>query len=158
MSRSVRARRVRGSKWKEMSVRRFQKRLLSLMRLALTSPKERRSGKVEIGLVRLSLSRYSATEVDPLRPLSPVSSVNDILLGEMLFAVTSVRYHKRVRALGGIFRVDRSRRIVPEGSEDQGVEVHPIDLDNHKTLRRELLDDLEENKESARELIHAHVL
>jgi hypothetical protein len=118
------------------------------MRRTLTSPKERKSGKVEIGLVRLSLSKYSATEADPFKPLSPVSSVDDILPGEMLFAVASVRYHKRVRVLGGVLRVDRSRRIVPEGSEDQGVEICPPDLEeNHTTLRKELLDDLEDNKE-----------
>jgi len=104
--------------------------------------------KYKIRIMDLKLRKYSASHVNPLRPLTPISSVDEISVDEMLYMYVSLESDTRAEEFFGNFRVDESGRLMPEGYDDQEITIYPDDVDkDEKSLKKEATEFLREHRQ-----------
>jgi len=124
------------------------------MQLMMRFLQERSKAEDQVRLLDINLLKYSATDTNPLKPLVPVSSLDEILPDETLHIEVTVELQKRVQLFGGNFRIDEYGRLVSEGYDDQETDIYPDDVDkDQKTLKREVLEFLQEHKKEIWNLI-----
>jgi len=132
----------------------FQRRFLSLMQLMIRFLQERSRVKDQVRLLDINLLKYSATDMNPLKPLTPISSLDEILPDEILHIEVTVEQRKRMLLFGGNFRIDEYGRLVSEGYDDQEIDIYPDDVDKDQiTLKREVLEFLQEHKKEIWNLV-----
>ena len=125
----------------------FERSFLSLMKLMMTFLGTHGYLKHEITLMDLKLRKYSASHVNPFRPLIPISSVDEISADEMLHMYVSLESEKRKEEFFGNFRVDEFGRLMPEGYDDQEIDIFPNDVDkDQNSLKKETLDFLDKHR------------
>jgi len=129
----------------------FERSFLSLMQLMTAFLGTRGYLKYKIRIMDLKLRKYSASHVNPLRPLTPISSVDEISVDEMLYMYVSLESDTRAtraEEFFGNFRVDESGRLIPEGYDDQEITIYPDDVEkDEKSLKKEAVEFLREHRQ-----------
>lgn len=124
----------------------FEKNFLSLMQMTANFLRAQDLLKRDVEFEDLRMGKYSGTHVSPFKPLTPISSVDEIVPDEMLFMYVSVKSGKENEEFFGNFRVDESGSLIPEGHDGDKADILPDDVaTDQESLKDKAVDFLKEH-------------
>jgi hypothetical protein len=124
----------------------FEKSFLSLMQMTANFLRAQGYLKRDVEFRDLKMGKYSGTHVSPFKPLTPISSVDEIVSDEMLFMYISLKSEKEDEEFFGNFRVDETGSLVPEGYDADKADILPEDVDtDQESLKDKAVDFLKEH-------------
>ena len=108
--------------------------------------------KNTIDIRSAKLEKYIASR-NPSKPLAPITHIDELFTDEIVHLYICVVSNGKEQSLYGNFFVDAHGGLVPEGFDDDEVDVQPEDVANKERLNEKALKALTKEREDIWEAV-----